>query len=76
MHNISFPALGLDFKINPVAFSLPFAGDVHWYGVIIGLGIILAFLYCSRVAKKEGISADIIADIIIFFDSFVIFLHL
>ncbi len=66
MNNVSFPALGLSFDLSPVAFKLPFVGEVRWYGLLIGLGIILAFFYCSRVAKKEGISADILADIIIY----------
>ena len=53
MNNISFPRLGLSFDINPVAIDLPFLGGVHWYGVIIATGIILAVIYCSFLAKKE-----------------------
>ena len=66
MNNISFPSLGLEFDISPVAFRLPLLGEVRWYGILIGLGIILAFFYCSRIAKKEGISAETLADIIIY----------
>lgn len=66
MNNISFPALGINLKMDPVAFTLPIIGEVHWYGIIIGLGIILAFLYCCHVAKKEGISSDTIADLLIY----------
>ena len=66
MNNISFPTLGINLKLDPVAFTLPMIGEVHWYGIIIGLGIILAFLYCCHVAKKEGISSDTIADLLIY----------
>jgi len=66
MNNISFPEMGINFKINPVAFELPVVGEVRWYGILIGLGILLAFLYCSYVAKKEDVSADTLADIIIY----------
>lgn len=66
MNKISFPALGLEFDISPVAFKLPLLGEVRWYGLLIGLGIILAFFYCGRIAKKEGVSAETLADLIIY----------
>ncbi len=66
MNNISFPALGINLKIDPVAFTLPIIGEVHWYGIIIGLGIVLAFAYCCHIARKEGVSSDTIADLLIY----------
>ena len=66
MNNISFPSLGLSFNINPVAFTLPVVGDVYWYGIIIGVGILLALIYCSHIAKKEGISGDTVIDLVIY----------
>lgn len=66
MNNISFPGLGISVDVSPVAAKLPFVGEVHWYGVIIGIGILLAFLYCSYFAKKEGVSADTLADLVIY----------
>lgn len=66
MNNISFPKLGISFDINPVAIDLPFLGGVHWYGVIIAAGIILAVIYCSIVAKREGESVDTITDILLY----------
>ena len=44
MYNVSFPGLGLDFKINPVAFSIG-TYDVRWYGIIITCGMLLALAY-------------------------------
>lgn len=66
MNNISFPKLGLSFDISPIAIRLPFlGGGIHWYGIIIAVGIILAVLYCTNVAKKEGESADCITDLVL-----------
>lgn len=66
MNTISFPRLGISFDINPVAVKLPFFGGIHWYGILIALGIVLALMYCSRVAKREGESPDTITDILIY----------
>lgn len=57
-NHVTFPGLGLDFTIDPIAFSI---GDisVRWYGIILCTGIIAAFLYFMRRASKtEGIDPD------------------
>ena len=66
MHNIvSFPHLNLSFEISRIAFS--FIGiDVYYYGIIIGVGLIIATLYAVNTAKKNGISEDIIYDVVLF----------
>ncbi len=69
MVTISFPGLGIDpFTVNPVAFTIPLFGgiEVRWYGLIITIGIILAFTYASYRAKQEGIIFDSVLDIAIF----------
>lgn len=69
MVTISFPSLGIEnFTVNPVAFTIPLFGglEVRWYGLIITLGIILAFSYCAYRAKQEGIVFDHLLDIAIF----------
>ena len=66
MNNISFPRLGLSFDINPVAIDLPFLGGVHWYGIIIATGIVLAVIYCSFMAKKEDVSPEILTDMLLY----------
>lgn len=66
MNNISFPLLGLSFDINPIAIDIPFLGGVRWYGIIIAAGIILALIYCSIIAKKEGVSPDILTDTVLY----------
>lgn len=63
---ISFPGLGIDeFSVNRVAFRLG-SLTVTWYGMIICLGIILAFSYFSYRAGKAGINFDSILDFALF----------
>lgn len=69
MVTMSFPGLGIDnFSVDPVAFTIPIFGglEVRWYGLIITLGIILAFVYCAFRTKQEGIIFDDLLDIAIF----------
>lgn len=57
MYNVSFPGLGLEFTINPVAFQI---GDykIYWYGIIIALGMVLAMLYAFKTADRFEINKD------------------
>ncbi|MBQ9113121.1 MAG: prolipoprotein diacylglyceryl transferase [Clostridia bacterium] len=69
MVTVSFPGLGIEeFTLNPVAFTIPIFGgiEVRWYGLIITLGIILAFTYCAYRSKQEGIIFDDLLDMAIF----------
>ncbi|MDQ0150323.1 prolipoprotein diacylglyceryl transferase [Eubacterium multiforme] len=47
---------------NPIAFEL-FGFKVMWYGVLIGLGVILAFALAYINAKKKGLDFDALIDI-------------
>jgi phosphatidylglycerol---prolipoprotein diacylglyceryl transferase len=50
--------------IDPIAFSLgPI--QVHWYGVIIGLGIALALWLAMREGEKRGLEKDLFADLML-----------
>jgi phosphatidylglycerol:prolipoprotein diacylglycerol transferase len=63
---LSFPGLGIpEFTLNPVVFSIG-SISVRWYGLIITIGIILAFSYCVFRAKQEKISFEDLIDIAIF----------
>lgn len=62
---IAFPGLGIDsFGINPVAFSI-FGKDVYWYGIIIAVGLILAFLWAVYASKEEELPKDTLTDLLI-----------
>lgn len=58
---------GLDFKINPVAFTIPIGGgwDVYWYGIIIACGFLAAIGYGFFMAKKMGVDVDRMIDVIL-----------
>ena len=59
---ISFPGLGIDnFTVNKVAFDL-FNFDVRWYGIMIVLGMIMAFGYAMYRAKREDFKWDEVLD--------------
>lgn len=63
---VSFPGLGIEeFSFDRVAFDL-FGKPIYWYGVIIMLGIVAAFIHALFRAKQEGIKGDDILDIGIF----------
>lgn len=56
--DISFPGLGIDtFTVNKVAFEL-FGVEVRWYGLLITLGMVLAFLYAIYRSRQEGFTSD------------------
>ena len=57
---ISFPGLGIE--INPVRGFDIFGLNIQLYGIIITLGLILAFLYGTRRGKQFGIKNDDIID--------------
>ena len=56
-YNVQLPSLGLNFEINPVAFSIN-GFNVYWYGIIIGCGFILALIYALCRLKQFGINRD------------------
>lgn len=68
MFEVSFPGFGLGpIEIHKVAFQL-FDGKIQvtWYGILIAVGMILAFLYALSRAKFEGIKSDDMVDLALF----------
>lgn len=64
MHTVSFPKLGLEFNINPNALQIG-SFRITWYGVIIAVGILLAMLMAFRNAKRFGVNADKLVDVVL-----------
>lgn len=62
---VTFPGLGLEFELNPVACS-PFGWNIYWYGIIIACGFLLAVLYGFTHAKRFGVDVDKLTDAIFF----------
>lgn len=47
--------------IDPIAFSIgPI--KVHWYGILTGLGIMLAYIVANKEAEKQGFPKDFFVD--------------
>ncbi len=53
---ISFPNLGI--FLNPPTSFCVLGLNVHWYGVIISVGFLLAVFYADRRAKQFGLTED------------------
>ncbi len=63
---ISFPGLG-NWTINPPDTFQVFGFTVHWYGVIIACGFLLAVLYCCKISQSRfGIDPDTVIDVLLF----------
>ncbi len=64
MYNVSFPGLGLSFEISPIAFSI---GDlhIHWYGIIIATGLLLAVIYAYFSAKRFNVDNNKLIDCVL-----------
>ena len=63
--DIAFPNMGLYLKDVPKSFSV-FGFSIAMYGVIIGLGFLVALLIISRVAKWSGQNPDDYWDLAIY----------
>ena len=58
MTHVEFPGLGLAFDVNPVAFTIG-SFEFRWYGILIALGFILAFLYALKICKRYQVNQDL-----------------
>ena len=60
--SVEFPNLfSGDIEINRVAFTV-FGIDIYWYGILIALGTVLAFVYAIKRSKKVGLISDNVFD--------------
>ena len=59
---IEFPGFNLIFNPDTNFFGT----NIHWYGIIIAVGLILAIAVCLRIGKKHDVSEDTIFDMVIF----------
>ncbi len=65
MSSIVFPGLGFQVNVKDIAFRI-FGWPIHWYGIIIALGFLLAVAFCSRRANRYGVEQDDIMDLLIY----------
>ena len=65
MHTaITFPGLGISVDPSPVAFTIG-SKAIYWYGVIIALGFLLAYLLMLKKAPDFGLSGDDVLDMLL-----------
>ena len=58
MPEIWFPNLGIEIAhLDRVAFTV-FGRNVYWYGIFIGLAVVLGVLMAMKEAKRTGQSPD------------------
>ena len=65
IYNVSFPKIGVNLKINPVAFDCG-GFSVKWYGIIIAIGFLLGFFYIIKRCESFKIKKSDIENIVIF----------
>lgn len=65
MSSVVFPGLGFQVNVKDIAFRV-FGWPIHWYGIIIALGFLLAVAFCSRRAGRYGVEQDDIIDLLIY----------
>ena len=58
--NISFPSFGIDF--DPIRTIDIGSFSIHIYGILIGLGLVLAMVYAWKRSKEFGFKLDDITD--------------
>lgn len=66
MTTVSFPGIGIgNFNVNSNVFDEPLFGviSIKWYGVIIALGMVLAFVYAWYRSKKNNVKFDDMIDL-------------
>ena len=63
--DIAFPNLGIYLKDVPRSFSV-FGFEIAFYGLIIGIGLMLGILTAAHIAKKTGQNPDDYWDFIIY----------
>lgn len=58
---------GITLTFNKIAFTIPIGAgwDVYWYGIIIGLGCLLALLFGMKNAERFNLDRDRMLDVVL-----------
>ncbi len=63
VNNVQFPGLGIELQLDRVAFTLGNM-QIYWYGILIAVGMMLAFIFAFSKAKSFGINDDRFIDVV------------
>lgn len=66
MKTITFPGFGWEFQVNPILWDITENFGVHWYGLIIAVGFLLAVFWCCKRCDQFGIKEDNVIDMLFF----------
>ena len=67
---ISFPSFGIE--VNPPRTFALGPMDIHLYGLVIAVGLMLAVFYCCRRSGEFGVKEDVILDGVLWITPFAI----
>jgi len=59
---VNFPLINLSLEIEKTAITI-FGISIHWYAILIVIGIVIALLLCKKDSGKYGIKFETILDI-------------
>ena len=62
---IAFPGLFGDWRFTASAKALDIGNGIYWYGVFIALGLLLGLWFCTRQAKRFGLTEDNVMDTVL-----------
>ncbi|MCL2068719.1 MAG: prolipoprotein diacylglyceryl transferase [Oscillospiraceae bacterium] len=62
--NVSFPALGLEFSLNRVAFTIG-GFNIYWYGIILAAAFLVGVTYALRRVSLFGLDSDRAFDVML-----------
>ena len=63
---ITFPMLGESFALDIPRFFTVFGFRIHFYGVMLGLGLVVATIYAMKRAPEFGFTSENILDFLIY----------
>jgi len=62
---IAFPGLFGDWRFTAPAKALDIGNGIYWYGIFIALGLLLGLWFCTRQAKRFGLTEDNVMDTVL-----------
>lgn len=68
MNGYDVTIFGLEITLKPIAFTVnigSFSWDIYWYGIIIAIGFLLAFMYALKNASRFEIDVDRMTDVVL-----------